>query len=391
MGGIPTPRLARLVALAGLLCCAGVFAVYVGAERDIAAALIGVLEPTARADALRLIHDAESSARVFRVVVVALGVALGLTLLWAGRSAERSVREMEDRLAQVVEHADEGICVVEEEWIRLANAKAAELTGFTVEELVGRSCLDIVAPEDRDLVREVGDKRFERRDFGPRRSFRLLTKHQGVRWFDVNALVFAWQGRPAALLFLADVTEHRQMAEEIRQLALHDALTLLPNRRLLLEHLATTVARNKRHGTHAAVILIDLDRFKPLNDTHGHAAGDQLLVEVGRRLRACVRDGDTVARLGGDEFVVLLTDLSVDPSAALAEADEVTARIVARLGATYDLELELGGQKVTVQHSCTASAGLHLFAVHEGDVEALLVPADAAMYRAKNAGRTSAS
>ncbi len=185
-----------------------------------------------------------------------------------------------------------------------------------------------------------------------------------------------------------DITERKAAEETINQLAFFDQLTGLPNRTLLLDRMRQAMAATSRGNHFGAVLLIDLDRFKVLNDTYGHEVGDLLLSEVARRLTACLRAGDTVARsvagdtaarLGGDEFVVLLPDLGDDRQAAGAHARTVSEKILAVLGQGYQLaQIEFVG---------TASIGVTLFQGQQAALEDLLKQADLAMYRAKADGR----
>lgn len=182
-------------------------------------------------------------------------------------------------------------------------------------------------------------------------------------------------------LALADT---RQAKERIRQLAFLDALTQLPNRRMLDDRLGQAVARYKRQGGHGALLFLDLDNFKQLNDTNGHAFGDLLLTTVAQRLRACVREADTVARLGGDEFVVLLDSLGSQAEEAFAQAKKVADHMLANLAAPYELRGPDGSAPVV--HVCTASIGMVLL---DGvsDPDHAQRRADAAMYQAKHLGR----
>ena len=177
----------------------------------------------------------------------------------------------------------------------------------------------------------------------------------------------------------SDISERKHAEEQIRHLAFYDPLTGLPNRRLLLDRLHQALLNSERHGRHAAVLFIDLDNFKSLNDTQGHDVGDLLLVEVAARLKQCVRETDTVARLGGDEFVVMLENLSVEFAQAVGEAERVATPIIQAMQAPF----ELAGYR----HHSSCSIGVSVFFGCRESVEELLKHADTAMYQAKAAGR----
>lgn len=180
------------------------------------------------------------------------------------------------------------------------------------------------------------------------------------------------------------LADTRQAEERIRQLAFFDSLTQLPNRRMLQDRLAQAIARYKRQGGHGALLFLDLDNFKNLNDTHGHAYGDLLLTTVAQRLRECVREADTVARLGGDEFVVLLDALGNPAEQAVTQAKRVADQVLARLAVPYELPGPGGSEPVV--HVCTASIGMVPL---DGacDPDHAQRRADAAMYQAKRMGR----
>ena len=190
--------------------------------------------------------------------------------------------------------------------------------------------------------------------------------------------------------FFQDITERKHMEEQVRHLALHDALTHLPNRRMLTDRLSQTMAASQRSARFGAVMVLDLDNFKPINDLHGHWVGDLLLMEVAQRLLHCVREVDTVARFGGDEFVVLLGELDTDLAISTVEARAIAEKIRLALAQTYVLTVTKPGQAdTTVTHHCTASIGVLMFLGHGVHQDALLKWADAAMYQAKAAGRNS--
>jgi diguanylate cyclase (GGDEF)-like protein len=218
-------------------------------------------------------------------------------------------------------------------------------------------------------------------------QLRIANPESEIRWLEIGGVRFEFDGRPATLNFVDDVTERRRMDEKIRELAFHDTLTGLPNRRTVIDRLAQTIAANRRSGANAALMFMDLDNFKPLNDRHGHSVGDLLLIEVGHRLRACVREVDTVARFGGDEFAVLLIDLPADPTDAQAAARQLATRMLDSLSQPY--RLRVGGRDAarTIEHVCTASIGVHLFGAGPAAPDELIDRADGAMYAAKHAGR----
>jgi diguanylate cyclase (GGDEF)-like protein len=177
--------------------------------------------------------------------------------------------------------------------------------------------------------------------------------------------------------------------DQLLQYAYFDTLTKLPNRRLLNDRLTQTIATSKRSRHYGALMFLDLDNFKPLNDVHGHEVGDLLLIEAASRIKHCVREIDTVARFGGDEFVVVLSDLHSDPKEATVQAGIVAEKIRSALFQPFTLSLHRPGKTVvTVEHHCTASIGVTLLLHDDAHCEAdFLKWADAAMYQAKKAGR----
>ena len=243
------------------------------------------------------------------------------------------------------------------------------------------SLLAIVHPEDRATTASAlaraaaGEEAVEH-------QWRVLRPGGSMAWFWAETHLEAdASGRIVAVRGVCqDITEHRATAERIQELAHHDPLTGLANRALLRERVVDAIARSRRSGSSLAVLCLDLDGFKAVNDLHGHATGDELLREVAARLGRSVRETDTVARLGGDEFVVLQTDPG-QPEAARALAE----RLVAVLAEPYDL-----GSSET-QSVVTTSVGVALFPGDGSDPEALLHNADTALYRAKWAGKNGAA
>jgi len=187
-----------------------------------------------------------------------------------------------------------------------------------------------------------------------------------------------------------DITRRKEAEEEIRHLAFYDPLTHLPNRRLLVDRLKHAVASALRTGRHGALMFLDLDNFKPINDTHGHEMGDLLLIEAATRLNNCVRETDTVARFGGDEFVVVLNYLDEDKTKAIASAYAVAEKIRSTLSEPYVLTLNSHGKTGgTLEHRCTTSIGAIVFSAPKTSADDILKWADAAMYQAKKGGRNT--
>lgn len=212
----------------------------------------------------------------------------------------------------------------------------------------------------------------------------MVRKGAGQRVLEIDGIPLPTE---EILLSYTDITAIAQAEENMQTLANHDQLTQLPNRRLLLDRIAQAIAGCKRTKRYAAIMLLDLERFKPLNDRYGHQAGDILLVEVANRLKKTVRDIDTVARIGGDEFVVLLTGLNAKETEAIASATAVGEKILHAIGAAYVIEVPSAQGAESVEHHCTCSIGISTFVDHQADADRILKCADTAMYRAKSRGR----
>ena len=177
------------------------------------------------------------------------------------------------------------------------------------------------------------------------------------------------------------------MDEQVRQFAFFDVLTALPNRRLLMDRIGQAMSLAKRSGCYGAMLFLDLDNFKPLNDQQGHDAGDLLLMEVAHRLNNCVRATDTVSRMGGDEFVVLLSSLDTDEARSTEQAGCVAESIRSALAKPYQISVPQDNCSVQIEHHCSASIGVVVFSKACQDRGAILKSADAAMYQAKKLGR----
>ncbi len=196
---------------------------------------------------------------------------------------------------------------------------------------------------------------------------------------EVQAASIVFGGQPAIQVAMHDITERVKAEKEIHVLAFYDPLTQLPNRRLLMDRLSQAIAISASAKRFGAIYLIDLDDFKALNDTRGHAMGDRLLVLVAERLIQSMRQADTVARLGGDEFVILVEDLGETKVASLAQAQLLGDKVLLALNQPYQLDNQ-------AQH-CSTSIGVTLFGEETASIDDLLKCADLAMYQAKAAGR----
>jgi diguanylate cyclase (GGDEF)-like protein/PAS domain S-box-containing protein len=287
------------------------------------------------------------------------------------------------RIAAAAFDCQEGMLVADTDHLILrVNRAFVRMTGYEPGDIVGRPMRLAGAEqgdsafehEAWDSVRRTGGWQGEIED-------RTRTGETYSRWLTISS-VKDYAG--AVTHFIGtyyDVSERKKAEERIRELAFFDQLTGLPNRALLRDRMKQVISANARYGTFGALLFIDLDNFKTLNDTLGHGVGDDVLKEVARRLKSCVRGVDTVARLGGDEFVVLLAEMSTQQKEAAIDAKKVGEKILAALNRTYRLD--------NYEHLSTPSIGIALIAGRSDSVDELLKRADLAMYEAKATGRNT--
>ncbi len=270
--------------------------------------------------------------------------------------------------------------------VLLANQRYADMLNVPVAEVYGRRVSQYYAhsEDERDIVSVLAAGQSV-----TGRLVELRIPEQSPVWTLASYLCMEFEGQPAVLAWFYDVTELKSAEAKVQRMAFYDPLTDLPNRRLLEERASLALLSSKRSGRYGALLFLDLDNFKPLNDTHGHALGDLLLIEVAQRLKNCVREIDTVARFGGDEFVVMLVELDANREASLTQARGVAEKIRAALAQPYCLTPPTQGQAISsIEHHCTASIGLSVFSYQEvGAIAVVLKCADEAMYQAKAAGR----
>ncbi|MDP1735730.1 MAG: diguanylate cyclase [Sulfuritalea sp.] len=314
----------------------------------------------------------DSEGRVARVVVVAHDVT------------ERKLAEAQLQIAAAAFEASVGIMVTDADCvIQRVNQAFSVLTGYAADAVIGLTPgLLKSGRHDAAFYAAMWESIHRTGSWQGEIWNRRKSGEIHPVWLTI-ATVKCGDGSTTTnyVATMMDLSEHKAAEEQIRHLALYDDLTQLPNRRLLIDRLQWALAACARSGRRGALLLIDLDNFKKLNDTHGHDHGDLLLQQVAQRLNSCIREVDTAARLGGDEFVVLLTDLSENGAEARRQAEAVGGKILATLDAVYEL---LGKE-----HSSTPSIGVTLFADQRTSVDELLKQADLAMYQSKAAGRNT--
>jgi diguanylate cyclase (GGDEF)-like protein/PAS domain S-box-containing protein len=326
------------------------------------------------------------------------------SILWHGfitditerKRTELALQESEERWKFAIEGAGDGL------WDWNVQTGAA-FYSQRYKEMFGYSDADFgitsdewskrIHPDDAPGVFAVLQPYMDGKPGSATVEFRMLCKDGSWKWTLGRGMVVSRDadGKPVRMIGTnADITERKRAEVTIRELAFYDSLTKLPNRHLLNDRLSQAMATCTRSGCYGAVMFLDLDNFKPLNDMHGHAVGDLLLVEVAERLRNGVRKIDTVSRFGGDEFVVVINGLDEERTESTAQAGFIAEKIRRTLSEPYQLTVKHGGKAdTTIEHHCTVSVGVALFLNHESSQDDILKWADAAMYQAKDAGRNS--
>lgn len=266
------------------------------------------------------------------------------------------------------------------------NQASQTMYGFTTQEAVGTRIADhpLMYQDLRQAQAFIGMMRDIDRTGEPMGPAEFTLRHKNGHEVVVLATIFAIPDDQGGKIFVCmdvDITQRKSAEGRIHELAFYDQLTALPNRILLLDRLRQAMAASSRSGFCGALLLIDLDNFKTLNDTLGHDVGDDLIKQVAQRLQQCVREGDTVARLGGDEFVIVLAGLNADQNKA-ADAVEI---VIEKILESFDESFQLG----TVHQRSTASIGVTLFQGDRVNTEELMKQADLAMYRSKDSGRNA--
>jgi len=321
------------------------------------------------------------------MVTLVMTMLLISTLQSGRNAAERISRENEKKLRSVIEGALDAILTIDSSG-RLVefNPAAERMFGYQKQQVLGRTLSEVIIPPRLRKSHEEGYKRFvqtsEKHLFNQRVELQAM-RSDGTE-FPVELTLTALNEDGLSLVtgFIRDISEQKKARQEIENFAYYDVLTGLPNRRLLVDRFQHAILLSQRANTYSALMFIDLDNFKTLNDTKGHDIGDQLLMEVAKRIQITLRAGDTVARLSGDEFIVILEGLSSNLSHAYQQASDVAQKLLERLNASYHLGL--------FEFNTSASLGVTLFKDEQlNGFETHLRHADAAMYQAKAAGRNT--
>jgi diguanylate cyclase (GGDEF)-like protein/PAS domain S-box-containing protein len=293
--------------------------------------------------------------------------------------AEADLKKSEQRFRVAFNQAAVGLAHVgmDGRWL-MANQKLCEIVGYTQEEMLTLNYQTLTHPEDLPVDLEIGRRMFAHEVHEKSREKRYLHKNGYYIWVNLtSSLVRDDSGEPLYYsTVVEDISRRKQMEGELLHMANHDVLTSLPNRSLLVDRMTQAINYANRSGEQVAVLLIDLDRFKNVNDSLGHDVGDKMITAIARKLLSQVRDVDTVARLGGDEFVVLIANV-VNEGAVATTAQQV---------------LEALSQPLTIQgHELypAGSMGISIYPKDGADGQTLLKNADTAMYRAKDAGRNN--
>lgn len=291
--------------------------------------------------------------------------------------------ESELQIAAIAFETQEGVLVTDARGrILRANRAATRITGYSTEELLGKTPRMLKSGRHDAAFYAALWASLEQRNmwqgeiWNRRKSGEIYPEH-----LSITAVQDSGGNLTNYVATLTDITTIKAAADKIETLAFYDPLTHLPNRRLLIDRIKQAQASSTRNGRQGAVLFIDLDHFKNINDAGGHAEGDKLLKVVAERLKGCVREVDTVARLGGDEFVVLLEDLSPDGFEAAAQAEMMGNKVLAALDQSYKF--------LTYEHRSSGSIGITLFQDHLQSADELLRQADIAMYHAKKARRNA--
>ena len=298
-------------------------------------------------------------------------------------------------LKQLFEISYDPMWIIEANHFVECNSAAAKALGYASKEDLANTHLSLLSPHRQPDGQESTPKLERMMKLAHTRGqhrFEWVYLDTGGREIhaEVTLSSISVEKKSVILGIWRDITDRKRMDDQIRALAFHDQLTGLPNRRLLTDRLEQALASGRRNGLVGVLMLIDIDYLKPVNDTYGHTVGDQLLIDVARRLKGCVRETDTVARFGGDEFVIVLNCSNSNETEAVALSEVIAEKIRTSLAQTYQLTIKRRGKPATsLEYQCSASIGVTLFRHHDMAHVEILKRADTPMYEAKRAGRNT--
>ncbi|WP_237332756.1 EAL domain-containing protein [Zobellella iuensis] len=320
------------------------------------------------------------------LLLSALLLAIGFNLLLRRKVTERtlSLQASETRLNTILDSVEACIYIKDDQLrYQYANRRVCELFGVTPAQILGQTDDRFFDTETCALLQQNDRRVLQQGERVAGEEVNGLSRNGERRTFlSVKLPLRHPDGRIHGLCGIStDITEYRRLQEELHQLAFFDPLTGLANRRLLLDRLRHALAGSQATGYQGALVLIDLDNFKDINDTRGHDCGDQLLQQTAARLRHSLAGTDTAGRLGSDEFVLIMEDLSPRQEDAVMQARNRTRQLLERLAMPYDI----AGKA----HRCSASIGIAMFSDAQGNIEELLKAADLAMFTAKADGRNN--
>lgn len=254
-----------------------------------------------------------------------------------------------------------------------ANHAYANFVSISEESLLTQNFNDIEAWKQSSLLKDCKEALETQKP--QKNETSVVSSDDEAVWFEYQIIPTILEGSPHLLIQFFDLSSRKKTEEKLMYFAMHDSLTRLPNRRLLLERMTHVINNSKRNGTYSAILFLDLNEFKWVNDAHGHEIGDMLLCQFAERLLSVVRETDTVARIGGDEFIVLLEDCHKDQKIATEYTNVVLSKIEKTLSDEYILK--------DIHYTCSASIGVTLFMGDEKDSKQILMEADMAMYEDK--------
>ena len=336
---------------------------------------------------------APTSQNVSELMTLATGINEMAGKLQHESQALQQRVEAADRIAAIAFESHEGMMIANADMkILRINNSLAEMIGYSQAEVESKRPHMLCADRHNDeYVDEIWSAVNNNGEWQGEIWTRCKDGKIFPAWVNITAVKKEDLTLTNYIATYTDITKRKADEDEIKNMAFRDTLTQLPNRRVLIDRFKQTMAVSKRTKQYSALMFIDLDKFKPLNDKYGHEVGDLLLVEVANRLVSCVREVDTVARFGGDEFIVMLSELNINKEESILHAEIIAEKIRAILEEPYFLEIRDDGKvNATLEHYCTSSIGVSMFLGHEYNAEEVLKRADMAMYMAKREGGNTA-